>query len=193
MLLSIGTAIVSAAYLVSSALPPTTPSPAMSVAGSGAPLAVVAAGSGAAGDVVVNEFAPGTYVELRNVSESTVDISGFNLWLCGPNDVTTTVRVGLGQRLDAGGFYVVASSSFTGAPVDQTHTGVLPGGGAVLLDPDFAWADGTAVVADSPCGEGAPAPACSRGSTARDVVSTDTGSNVADFSCRTRSPGEPNR
>lgn len=179
--------MVSAFVLASSA-----PSPYASAAGSGVPYGNAAAGSGGAGGVVVNEFAPGAYVELHNGSMSTVDIGGFNLWLCGPDEVTTEVRVSLGRSLSPGEFYVLASSSFTGGPVDQTYREVLPGGGVVLLDPDYAWADGTAVVADSPCGEGQPAPECPKTSTARDAGSTDTGSNVTDFACRVRSPGEPN-
>lgn len=156
--------------------------------GSGVPPDEVAAGSG----VVVNEFTPGSYVELRNTSLSTVDIGGHYLWLCAPDGALTELRVSMGRSLAPGEFHLVASSSFTGAPADQTYQGVLPGGGAVLLDPDHVWADGTAVVADSPCGEGAPAPPCPQAATARDVRSTDTGDNVTDFSCRNRSPGEPN-
>lgn len=59
----------------------------------------------------------------------------------------------------------------------------------VTDDPDGSWMDGTAVIPDLPCGEGAPAPACPRASTARDTASTDTGDNIADFACRTPSPG----
>jgi hypothetical protein len=188
--LNIGTtAIVAAASVFASSALPVAPPPGVLIAGSGVPLGQAAAGSGA---VVVNEFAPGAYVELRNNSLSTVDIGGFNLGLCGPDGVTAEVRVSLGRALAPGDFYVIASSSFTGAPADQTHWDVLPGGGAVLLDPDHAWGDGTAVVADSPCGEGVPAPTCPQASTARNAVSTDTGSNIADFACRIRSPGEPN-
>lgn len=184
--LNIGTA--SAAFVVASGTLLATPSPMTSGSGSGALPYPAAAGSG----VVVNEFAPGVFVELRNNSLSTVDIGGYNLWLCGPEGVATEVRVGLGSTLPPDGFYLVASSSFTGAPADQSYRGTLPGSGALLLDPDHAWADGTAVVAGSPCGEGEPAPTCPQSSTARDALSTDTGANDTDFSCRTRSPGEPN-
>jgi hypothetical protein len=115
--------------------------------------------------VVVNEFTPGGYVKPRNATPSTVDISGFHL---------------------------VASTSFTGAPADQTYGGTMPDGGAVLLDRDYRWTDGAAVTPDSPCGKGTPAPACPLAATARDALSTDTGDNVADFACRDRSPGVPN-
>ncbi|GAB1510577.1 hypothetical protein [Actinophytocola sp. KF-1] len=186
--MTIGTATVATALVVASSALFATPVPVPSGPGSGRSPARVAAGSG----VVVNEFAPGVYVELRNTSSSTVDIGGYHLWLCGPDGLATELRVGLGRPLDAGAFYLVASSSYTGAPADQTYRGPLPGGGAVLLDRDFTWTDGTAVVADSPCGEGTPAPACPLAATARDVRSTDTGDNVADFSCRDRSPGETN-
>ncbi len=186
--MNIGTATVATALVVASSALLATPAPVTSVSGSGRPPDEVTAGSG----VVVNEFAPGVYVELRNTSSSTVDIGGYHLWLCGPDGLATELRVGLGQTLDPGGFYLVASSSFTGTPADQTYRGPLPGGGAVLLDWDYHWTDGTAVVADSPCGEGTPAPLCPQAATARDVRSTDTGDNVADFTCRDRSPDEPN-
>jgi hypothetical protein len=187
------TAIVVAASVFAWNAQSAVPSAVSSVAGSGELPGKVAAGSGDAGGVVVNEFVPGTYVELHNSSASTVDIGGFRLWLCGSDGVATEGRVALGRLLFPGDFYVVASSSFTGgAPVDQTYQGVLPDGGAVLLDPDYVWVDGAAVVADSPCGEGAPAPVCPQASTARDAASTNTGSNAVDFACRPRSPGEPN-
>lgn len=184
--LNIGTTAIVLAVFV---FMPTAPSPIPSVAGSGVPIEEVATGSGA---VVVNEFAAGAYVELRNDTPSVVDIGGFTLWLCGFDDVTTEVRVNLGRLLSPGELYVVASSSYTGAPADQTYRGVLPGGGAALLDPDHAWVDGAAVVAHSPCGEGPPAPVCPPASVARDAAGEDTGSNAADFACRTRSPGEQN-
>jgi hypothetical protein len=183
--LNIGTTAIVAAF----AFMPTAPSPIPSVAGSGVPLEEVATGSGA---VVVNEFASGAYVELRNNAPSVVDISGFSLWLCELDGVATEVRVSLGRALSPGEFYVLASASYTGAPADQTYRGVLPGGGATLLDPDHAWVDGAAVVAHSPCGEGPPAPVCPQASVARDAAGADTGSNAADFACRTRSPGEQN-
>lgn len=163
-------------------------SPVPSASGSGAPPDEVAAGSG----VVVNEFVPGWYVELRNTTASTVDVGGHLLWLCEPDGTRAEVRVSLGVALAPGEFHLVASSSFTGAAADQVYRGTLPGGGAVLLDPDHAWVDGTAVVAGSPCGEGVPAPTCPEAATARDAVGTDTGSNAEDFSCRHRSPDGPN-
>jgi hypothetical protein len=175
------TAIVVAACLfVVDALPATR---------TGAPPEEAVAGSGV---VVVNEFAAGAYVELRNTSRSTVDISGFNLWLCGSGVVATELRMSLGQTLSPGDFYIVASSSFTGAPADQIYWGVLPSGGAMLLDPDYGWVDGIAVATRSPCGEGRPAPACGQASTARDAMGTDTGDNATDFACRARSPGTVN-
>lgn len=180
--------VIAGLMLTWSAFPAAAPPPTLA-AGSGVPQVPAATGSGS---VVVNEIAAGTYVELRNVSESTVDVGGFNLWLCGATDVTGTARVAFGQRLDPDGFYLLASSSFTGAPADQTYSGSLPSGGAVLLDPEYGWADGVAVVADSPCGEGDPAPVCPQAATARDTISTDTNRNGSDFSCRLRSPGEPN-
>jgi hypothetical protein len=184
--LNIGTtAIVALAFVLAENAVPATASQAASAIGSGGSPEEAATGPG----VVVNEFVPGTYVELHNNSPSTVDISGFTLWLCGPDAVADEVRLGMGRTLASGDFYVVASSSFTGAPADQIYRGVLPGSGAVLLDPDDAWTDGAAVVANSPCGEGAPAPVCAQAATARDAYSTDTGSNAADFACRTRSPG----
>ena len=186
--MNIGTASVATAFVVASGALFATPAPVTSGSGSGRPPDEVATGSG----VVVNEFAPGVYVELRNTASSTVDIGGYHLWLCGPDGLATEMRVGLGQTLDPGAFYLVASSSYTGSPADQTYRGPLPGGGAVLLDWDYRWTDGTAVVADSPCGEGTPAPACPQAATARDQESTDTGDNVADFSCRDRSPGDAN-
>jgi hypothetical protein len=183
-----GTATVAAAFVVTTGALLATPTPAASVSGSGRSPDGVAAGSG----VVVNEFAPGGYVELRNATSSTMDIGGYHLWLCGQDGSTTELRVSLGQELGPGGFYLVASASFTGTPVDQTFGGTLPEGGAMLLDWDYRWTDGTAVTPDSPCGEGTPAPACPQAATARDARSSDTGDNVADFSCRDRSPGEPN-
>ena len=184
----IGTAPAAAALAVTASALLATPAPHPSGSGSGWSPVEVAAGSG----VVVNEFAPGGYVELHNTTTSTVDIGGYHLVLCGQDGPPTDLRVGLGQALAPGGFYLVASMSFTGAPADQTYGGALPDGGAVLLDREYRWADGTAVTPDSPCGEGTPAPACPLAATARDALSTDTGDNVADFACRARSPGEPN-
>jgi hypothetical protein len=186
--LNIGTAPVVTALAVAASALLATPAPSTSGSGSGWSPTEVAAGSG----VVVNEFAPGGYVELHNTSSSTVDIGGYHLQLCGQDGSTTELRVGLDQTLPGDGFYLVASMSFTGAPADQTFGGALPEGGAVLLDRDYRWTDGTAVTPDSPCGEGTPAPACPLAATARDALSTDTGDNVADFTCRARSPGAPN-
>jgi hypothetical protein len=148
--------------------------------------------SGGSEAIVVNEVAAGKYVELRNVSRSTVDISAYNLWLCDNNAVVSHQRLAVGRELDPGAFYVLAASSFTGGPVDQTYRGALPRGGAMLLDPGYGWVDGVAVVANSPCGLGNPAPACPGEATARDADSTNTGDNARDFTCRTMSPGEPN-
>jgi hypothetical protein len=153
-----------------------------------APPPVPAAGP----SVVVNEFADGAYVELLNVSRSTVDIGGFELWLCGAHGLSGEVRIALDRPLFSGDFYVVASSSFTGGTADQIVAGALAGTGVVLRDHEHGWVDGVAVVAESPCGEGDPAPACRNASTARDPAGTDTGRNDADFSCRWRSPGGPN-
>jgi hypothetical protein len=145
------------------------------------------------GPVVVNELAADRYIELRNVSESTVDIGGFELWLCDTGGgVRGTLRIAVGPALAAGETYVIAAAEFTGAPADQTYAGRFPRGGAALLDLDHGWVDGVAVVADSPCGEADPAPECPHASTARDPASTDTGRNATDFSCRRCSPGEPN-
>ncbi len=187
--LNIGATGIVVAAFVSSVL--SAPPPIPSVVGFGALPVPVPAAAGP-GVVVVNEFVPGAYVELRNVSGSTVDISGFGLWLCGSGAPEVEVRIGLGKALSPSDFYVVASSSFTGAPADQVYWDVLPGEGAVLIDPDQAWVDGVAVAAHSPCGEGVPAPTCGSASTARDAVSTDTGNNSADLVCRSRSPGERN-
>lgn len=109
--------------LVTTALAVAPQFPVPSGSGSGVPPDRVAAGSG----VVVNEFVPGGYVELRNTTPSTVDIGGHVLWLCGPDGVSTEVRVSLGMTLSPGDFYLVASSSFTGAAADQTYRGTLPG------------------------------------------------------------------
>lgn len=141
---------------------------------------------------MVNELAAGKYVELRNVSSSTVDISGFNLWLCDAHAVAGHLRLAVGRELDPGEFYVLAASSFTGGAADQVYPGALPRGGAMLLDPGYGWLDGVAVVAQSPCGLGDPAPDCPDGATARDPDSTDTGDNARDFACRTMSPGVAN-
>jgi hypothetical protein len=161
-----------------------------SVAGSGVPQGAVAAGSGAA--VVVNELAVGRYVELHNISSSTVDIGGLDMWLCGSGDVTGAVRLPFGRQLAGDGYYVIAGSGFTGGTADQTYGGVLPGGGAALLDPAGYVSDGVATTANSPCGEDDPAPACPTAAIARDPAGTDTGRNAADFSCRCPSPGGPN-
>jgi hypothetical protein len=153
------------------------------------PVAPAVAGHDA---VVVNEFAAGRYVELRNVSMSTVDIGGFKLYLCDRYGVTGEVRIALDAQLPGGDFYLVAAPTFTGDAADQVYSGVLPRGGAALHDPDLGWVDGTAVVAGSPCGEGDPAPDCRSGSVARDADSVDTGRNAADFTCRPLSPRAPN-
>lgn len=153
---------------------------------------LAAADQGAAAAIVVNEMVAGTYVELRNVSQSTVDISAYNLWLCDTNAVVGHLRLAVGRQLDPGEFYVVASSSFTGGSVDQLYLGMLPRGGAMLLDPSYDWVDGVADVPNSPCGQGNPAPACPGRAIARDLDSTNTGDNARDFACRTMSPGAPN-
>ncbi|HEV2782640.1 MAG TPA: hypothetical protein VGX25_24885 [Actinophytocola sp.] len=145
-----------------------------------------------AGSVVINEIAVGSFVELHNVSMSTVDIGRFELRLCGAAGVTDTIHLSVGQALAAGDFYLLASSSFTGSGADQGYAGVLPSGGVALYHLERGWADGAALIADSPCGEGDPAAACPGASTARDAVGTDTGRNAADFSCQRMSPREPN-
>jgi hypothetical protein len=144
------------------------------------------------GAIVVNEIASGAYVELRNVTQSTVDMSGFNLWLCGANEVVGRARLAVGHHLNPGGFYLFASSSFTGAAADQVYAGALPSGGVMLLDASYGWVDGVAVVADSPCGAGIPAPACPLSATGRDAESTNTRDNSRDFACQMSTPSEPN-
>lgn len=155
-------------------------------------VAPASAGVTVSDSVVVNEFAAGKFIELRNISDSPVDIGGFKLWLCGPNGVIADPRMALGAVLEPGDFWVFASSSYTGGTVHQSYNGVFPTGGAALIDLDYAWVDGVATVAGSPCGEGGRAPQCPLASTARDSASTDTDSNAVDFACRGRSPGEVN-
>lgn len=142
--------------------------------------------------IVVNEFAAGKFIELRNVSDSTVDIGGFKLWLCGPNGLIGDPRIALGAVLEPGDFWVFASSSYTGGTVHQSYNGVFPTGGAALLDLALTWVDGVATVAGSRCGEGSRAPQCPGWATARDSASTDTDSNAVDFRCRVPSPAEVN-
>jgi hypothetical protein len=184
-------AVQVATFVLAAFLSPASAHGMEPAAGSGGPLHQVATGSGPV--VVVNEFAANRFVELHNTSSSIVDIGGREVWLCGSGGVLGTVRVPFGRQFAGDGYYVIAAAGFTGGLADQTYGGVLPGGGAALLGSEGdALADGVAVIANSPCGRGDPAPACPYAATARDSFSTDTGRNAADFSCRTVSPGEPN-
>jgi 3',5'-cyclic AMP phosphodiesterase CpdA len=147
------------------------------VAGIGfAPSAAMAAGSAEGGSsgshayrddhpVIISEIAPGwgdrpeaSYVEVRNVSEAAVDLTGWNLYRC--SDEGLRAKRGApdsefsGVVLAPGEAYLIARTGESPAevePDDVMSAPFAPGGyGYVLQDPEQRIADSVAVYPTTP-------------------------------------------
>jgi hypothetical protein len=149
--------------------------------------------------VRVNEVATGTaasagdeFVELANTGNASADIGAWKLVYrsaTGSSD-TTLATIPPGTTIPAGGFYLLASTTYTGAvPADLSFSSGLAGaGGAVgLRDASAALVDsvgwGTAA---NTLVETAPAPAPPATTPTSSIVRLpdghDSGNNSADFS-----------
>ncbi len=105
---------------------------------------------------------------------------------------TETLIVTLAKKITAGGYLLVASTTFTGATADQTYggTGKLAsaGGGVGLRDTSQSLVDsmGYGSGTNNALVEGAPAAAPANGqSIARTPNGTDSNHNDADFAVAT--------
>jgi predicted extracellular nuclease len=157
--------------------------------------------------VVVNEIAtrgPGgaadEFVELRNVSDAPVDISGWQMQGCNSTGAVGT-RATVDQHVMApGDHYLLAhSTGFTGeATPDATYgVGITDTGGARILDATGTIVDGVGFSsADTNlCTRGEPVPSpLTSGVDAqalahtRDAAGTNTGDNATDFVRAARTP-----
>jgi predicted extracellular nuclease len=139
------------------------------------------------------------FVELRNVSDAPVDISGWQMQGCNATGAVGT-RATVGEHVLApGDHYLFAHSGFTGEVTpDATYgTGITDTGGARILDTTGTVVDGVGFSsADTNlCTQGAPAPSPLTSSVdaqalahTRDAAGTNTGDNATDFSRAARTP-----
>lgn len=170
--------------------------------------------------VVVNEVSTrgvngplDEFIELRNASTRTVDLSGYTLRIYNAsNNVVDTIQLPAGMVLqpkgNPGQFVVLTGQNFSGTISDQTNTlpiflngaeGIPTNGGVAIHNQVGSKLDGVAFSASAVAAkEGQPALPETvvteqlSASNARDIVSTDTDNNRVDFSLHQRTPGEIN-
>ncbi|QUQ66574.1 lamin tail domain-containing protein [Kutzneria sp. CA-103260] len=171
--------------------------------------------------VVVNEVATvgpngplDEFVEVRNVNNSPMDLSGWQLRVYNAaNRTVATIVVPAGivlsPRDNIGQFLVLTGPTFGGTVADPTNVlplavpgttvGIPDNGGVAMFNPSGIKTDGVSfsTTAITPR-EGTPATPQSQAtavlgaSSARDILSTDTDNNRQDFSLHQRTPGAMN-
>ncbi|WP_426247540.1 lamin tail domain-containing protein [Nocardioides sp. LHG3406-4] len=160
----------------------------------------VAAAAAPSSSVVINELHTNTrtgandsFVELRNIANAPVDVSGWLLQGCNATGNTGANRAVLPAAtiLDPGEHFLLANSGYALAtvPDEPFAPGLTPDGGVVLKDASAVTVDAVGYVSLD-CVEGAPAPRPTDGalSVSRDAAGTDTDDNAADFTVGTPSP-----
>lgn len=155
--------------------------------------AVLHVGAGPAEPVVINEFAnrSGGFVELRNVSEQPVDISGYRIRPCRQDSVAG-LAIPAGTVLGPDELWLIGPGNVPGFPVpDQVGGGQWANGGIDFYDATNRVMDAIGSEPGQGCWEGAPV---IRGGAAdswsRDDEGTDTDDNADDFTSGPPSPGE---
>jgi hypothetical protein len=164
---------------------------------------VTSSGGGGGGSgstaIKVNEVQTGTsasasdeFVELYNAGSTSVDLSGWKVVYrsaAGTSD-TTVATIPASTTLAAGGFYLLAGSSYAGsATADQTFsTGRASTGGAIgvrdssgtLVDA-AGWGTATNALVEGTATPAPPATAAPGSSIARIPDGHDTGANASDL------------
>lgn len=170
--------------------------------------------------VVVNEVSTrgpngvtDEFVEIRNASTRVVDLSGYTIRIYNAqNTVVDTVLLPAGMVLqpkgNAGQYAVLTGPNFSGTVADQSNVlpfnltnaeGIPDNGGVAIFTPNGAKIDGVAFSATAMTpreGQAAqPETVVTEqlgASSARDILSTDTDNNRADFTLHVRTPGADN-
>jgi len=156
--------------------------------------------------VVVSELKTNTrpgdtdsYVELRNVAEGAVDVSGWRIEGCnGSRNTGLRATIDDGTVLDPREHYLLGAAAYDfDVPPDQSlGTSLTPDGGVIVLDAAGTRIDSVGHTTEAGCAEGTPAPqpatpddttAASQAVT-RDADGTDTDDNAADFTLTEPSP-----
>lgn len=156
--------------------------------------------------VVVNEVAPSghfgqptdEYVELRNTSDQSVALDGWQLRACISPGVAPLVRVfGSSEALGPGEYlwlaHVQHEPAVDSPPLDGHYSVDVPDDGGWLLSNPFTdQFDGVGLRSGLACTEGSAASPCDwtfGDAVTRSEDGADTDDNSADFTCRARTPG----
>lgn len=146
------------------------------------------------------------FVELRNVSASPLDLSGWQVEQCDGATGSPRATLPNGTVVPAGGHYLLTNAGTPGRPTDGAYSGAVPGdqtytaglsdtAGVQLRDAAGALVDRVGLAAANDCTEAAPAPAKTGFparndpfAASRDAAGTDTGDNAADFTLQLATP-----
>ena len=150
-------------------------------------------GSGTVVGVVINEFrtrgpAGGNdeFIELRNDSSASVDISGWQVHGSNSSGGTTNRRtIPSGTVLAAGCHYLLGNSNaYTGATDTTYGTGITDSGGIALKQGNGTLVDQVGLSTGSAFYEGTPLASFPSGNSDRSYAraTTDTDNNASDFS-----------
>lgn len=151
------------------------------------------------GPVRINELRTNTgsrtkdgFLELRNVSDGPVDVSGWRFVGCSATQQTgERATIPAGTSLDPGEHYLFTNTNFAGdIEGDRSYdTGLATDGGARLFDAQGRLIDGVGHTANQPCTETAPVavPPADQ-SVTRDAQGADTNDNSADFTAAEPTP-----
>ncbi|GLZ81938.1 hypothetical protein Afil01_67450 [Actinorhabdospora filicis] len=158
--------------------------------------------------VVISEAAPAgpggatdEYLELRNPTASTADVSGWRLAVCSAPGLTTVIAtLPPGTSLAPGARRLLAGPGFrprrayAGGQMPDLRYGadVSTRGGWLLTDASGVIVDGLGLGPGLDCTEGEPAPACAWASgeaDERDGLGPDSDRNAVDFRCARATPG----
>jgi predicted extracellular nuclease len=152
----------------------------------------------AAQHLLINEVKSGgalsvsdEFIEIYNPCALTLDLTGWKLIYRSAAGTTDVLVVTMNKPIAGSGYYLIASSVYTGAATpDQTYMGghlAAAGGGLAIKDPNGMIVDSMGYgTASDAFVQGAPAPAPPAGqSTARIPNGANTNNNSVDFKIAT--------
>ncbi|MEU5691873.1 lamin tail domain-containing protein [Actinosynnema sp. NPDC020468] len=122
------------------------------------------------------------YVELRNISSTSVDLSGWTVRGCAGATTVDLAELPAGAVLPGSERFLVAGADFAG-PAARITVPALVGDGLVLVDRRRARVDAVATTPSSPCSERRAAAPCGALPLSRDPDGADTDDNSQDFHC----------
>jgi len=148
------------------------------------------------------------FVELRNISSTAVDVSGWRVQQCDGGAGVTSPRASVrpGTVLPAGASYLLTNAGTAGRPTDGAYSGLVPGdqtygtglsdtAGIRLVDAGGTVVDQVGFGTSNSCTEATPAPAKTGVPARNDPFAAsrngdgrDTGDNGADFALQPATP-----